>query len=170
MTNSHNPSSGISNSIRNIATGMAVIALSGTVASASELTDPTGPELKMYGFTSPLEQADQDASGFISEIEADGFAQDYFTKLDDNADDVVSRSEFVSADINLGLAYWPETFAPKQIARFLSRSFGRFDINADGVVSRDEFAATAARDYGQADLNKDGRISTFEYGIRGIVI
>lgn len=106
--------------------GLAVIVLCSTQVIAQQATITE----------EDLNALDKDGDGTVSRSEYDAFSEFAFTRMDKNANGVLSTDE---VDDHL-----------------IGDAFKILDDNSDGTVTADEFSSQMKEDFDSADKNSDG--------------
>jgi len=96
---------------------------------------------------------DGNSDGTVMKAEFDAARQSHFSAADQNADGIVTESEFV----RLALAEVGSLSRP-----WTGPVFAAFDRNADGRLTGSEVRATADRIFAHADRNGDGTVTKGE--------
>ncbi len=98
---------------------------------------------------------DSNHNGRISAAEAASFADRIFTRLDDNGDNRLTRSEFLAP-------HWPPGRNRQAAAQRRREHFDAMDRNGNGRIGYREFMTWHLARYRAADLNTDGQIDPWE--------
>jgi hypothetical protein len=112
-----------------------------------------------------MRMIDANGDGTISEDEAAAMADRMYTRLDQNNDGFLDKSEFAMPHRHGGIRAWfgfgADELAAVQKVR--EDKFVALDADKDGKLTKAEFFAEAKGRLAAADTDKDGKVSPWEF-------
>ncbi len=121
-----------------------------------DLSVPRGAAEQVEDLTQVREQYDENADGFVSPTEAEGYYRRYFDQLDDNNDGRLSRAELkpeTPSTPDLEVAYEELVGATEQ--EYLDVNLRKYNLRADRTVGM-----MSTRDFDEMVGEPDAAIST----------
>jgi Ca2+-binding EF-hand superfamily protein len=112
-----------------------------------------GPGMRMM-------RVDLDQDGIITADEAAAWHESVFAAMDEDGDEVVTREEFLAAQMGMGPGTGPRAAMREQRR---GQRFDMMDADSDGKLTLDEFLDQAQATFAAADQDGDGKVSTWEF-------